>query len=270
METVEGEPRGVLGLRAGRRSFEVTRSRRPSPALADLVEHYWTVRWDLRGRDPHTQHTLPHPSVHLVAERDRSGIMGVLTGRFTRELEGEGRAFGIKFRPAGFHPFLGAAVSTLTDRRLAVAEVFGPAGDDLVIELLATPGDPELAATAEAFLLARLPDPDPNVPAVNQVVDLIMADRDITQVQQVTDRTGIGIRRLQRLFATYAGVTPKWVIQRSRLHEAVERLDQGGHVDLGFLARDLGYFDQAHFARDFRASVGRPPTAYTRPPEGRV
>jgi transcriptional regulator GlxA family with amidase domain len=102
------------------------------------------------------------------------------------------------------------------------------------------------------------------------VVDLIMADRDITQVQQVTDRTGIGIRRLQRLFATYAGVTPKWVIQRSRLHEAVERLDQGGHVDLGFLARDLGYFDQAHFARDFRASVGRPPTAYTRPPEGRV
>jgi AraC-like DNA-binding protein len=264
MEAVEGEPRGVLGLRAGRRSFEVSRSR-PSPDLAGLVEHYWTVRWDLRGRDPHTQHTLPHPSVHLVAERDRSGIMGVLTGRFTRELEGEGRAFGIKFRPAGFHPFLGAPVSSLTDRRLAVAEVFGPAGDDLVADLLAAPGDPELAATAEAFLLARLPEVDPNVPAVNRVVGLIMADREITRVQQVTDRTGIGARRLQRLFATYTGVTPKWVIQRSRLHEAVERLDQGDHVDLGFLARDLGYFDQAHFARDFRATVGRPPTAYTRP-----
>lgn len=264
MEAVEGEPRGVLGLRAGRRSFEVSRSR-PSPALAGLVEHYWTVRWDLRGRDPHTQHTLPHPSVHLVAERDRSGIMGVLTGRFTRELEGEGRAFGVKFRPAGFHPFLGAPVSSLTDRRLAVAEVFGPAGDDLVADLLAAPGDPELAATAEAFLLARLPEVDPNVPAVNRVVGLIMADREITRVQQVTDRTGIGARRLQRLFATYTGVTPKWVIQRSRLHEAVERLDQGDHVDLGFLARDLGYFDQAHFARDFRATVGRPPTAYTRP-----
>ena len=264
MEAVEGAPRGVLGLRAGRRSFEVTRSR-PSPDLAGLVEHYWTVRWDLRGRDPHTQHTLLHPSVHLVAERDRSGIMGVLTGRFTRELEGEGRAFGVKFRPAGFHPFLGAPVSSLTDRRLAVAEVFGPAGDDLVAALLAAPGDSELAATAEAFLLARLPEVDPDVAAVNRVVDLIMADREITRVQQVTDRTGIGARRLQRLFAIYTGVTPKWVIQRSRLHEAVERLDQGDRVDLGFLARDLGYFDQAHFARDFRAAVGRPPTAYTRP-----
>jgi len=92
MGAVEEGPRGVLGLRAGQRSFEVTRSR-PGAGLAELVEHYWTVRWDLTGRDPHTQHTLPHPSVHLVAERDRSGIMGVLTGRFTRELEGQGRAF---------------------------------------------------------------------------------------------------------------------------------------------------------------------------------
>jgi len=200
--------------------------------------------------------------VHLVAERDRSGIMGVLTGRFTRELEGEGRAFGIKFRPAGFHPFLGAPVSSLTDRRAAVAEVFGPAGDDLVADLLAAPGDPELAAVAEAFLLARLPDPDPNVPAVNRLVDQVMADRDITQVKHLTEGTGIGIRRLQRLFATYTGVAPKWVIRRARLHEAVERLDQGDDVDLALLARDLGYFDQAHFAHDFRAAVGHPPAAY--------
>jgi hypothetical protein len=107
MRAVEQAPRGVLHLRSGRRRFEVARSR-PGEALAELVEHYWTVSWDLRGRDPHLQHTLPHPGVHLVAERDRSGIMGVTTGRFTRRLEGQGRVFGIRFRPAGFHPLLGA------------------------------------------------------------------------------------------------------------------------------------------------------------------
>jgi len=268
MSAVEEAPRGVLGLRAGRRSFEVSRTR-PGQVLAGLVEHYWTVRWDLRGREPHTQHTLPHPSVHLVAERDRSGVMGVLTGRFTRELEGEGRAFGIKFRPAGFHPFLGAPVAGLTDRRVAVAEVFGPAGARLVAELLAAPGDPELAATAEAFLRDHLPEPDSdtNVALVNRVVDEIMADRDLILVKDLAGRFRIGTRRLQRLFATYTGVTPKWVIRRARLHEAVERLDQGADVDLGFLARDLGYFDQAHFARDFRAAVGHPPTSYARPPD---
>ena len=261
MRPVEEAPRGVLDPRSGRGRFEVTRSR-PGPGLAELVEHFWTVSWDLRGHDPHTQHTLPHPSVHLVAERDRSGVMGVLTGRFTRELEGQGRAFGIKFRPAGFHPFLGAPVSTLTDRRVAVAEVFGRAGDRLVAELLAAAGQARLAAAAEAFLLARLPAPDPDVVRVNRVVDQIMADRDITRVTDVTGRSGIAIRRLQRLFATFVGVTPKWVIRRARLHEAVERLDAGDAVDLAFLARELGYFDQAHFARDFRSAVGRPPAAY--------
>jgi transcriptional regulator GlxA family with amidase domain len=101
-------------------------------------------------------------------------------------------------------------------------------------------------------------------PASTGVVDQIMADPSITRVRGLADRAGIATRRLQRLFATYVGVTPKWVIRRSRLHEAVERLDEGHDVDLAFLARDLGYFDQAHFARDFRATVGRPPAAYAR------
>jgi Domain of unknown function (DUF6597) len=183
----------VLDLRSGSRRFDVVRAR-PSPALADLVEHYWTVSWDLRGRQPHTQHTLPHPSVHLVAERDRSGVMGVLTGRFSRRLEGEGRAFGIRFRPAGFHPFLGAPVAGLTDRRVA--------------ELLAADGEARLVAVAEAFLLARPPAPDPNVPLVNRVVDQVVADRDVTRVADVTDRTGMGTRRLQRLFAPTLACPP--------------------------------------------------------------
>jgi AraC-like DNA-binding protein len=267
MRQVEAAPRGVLDPGAGVGRFQVGRSR-PSPDLAELVEHFWTVSWDLRGRDPHTQHTLPHPSVHLVAEPGRSGILGVVTGRFTRELSGAGRAFGVRFRPAGFHPFLGAPLSALTDRRVAVAAVFGPDGDRLVAGLLAAADEPELVAAAEAFLLERLPPPDPNVALVNRAVDLITADQDLTRVGDAAERAGVGTRRLQRLFATYVGVTPKWVIRRSRLHEAVDRLDQGDHVDLGFLARDLGYFDQAHFARDFRAAVGRPPAAYARGPGG--
>ena len=270
LTAVQDPPRGVLQLRAGRGRFEVARFQ-PGPDLAELVEYYWMVGWDLRGREPYTQHTLPHPGVHLVAEPERSGIQGVLTGRFTRRLEGRGRAFGIRFRPAGFHPFLGAPVSALTDRRVAVAEVFGADGDRLVGRLLAAGDEDALVALAEAFLLARRPGPDPNLTLVNRVVDEIMADRDITLVRHLTGRFRVGTRRLQRLFATYAGVPPKWVIRRARLHEAVERLDQGHDVDLALLARDLGYFDQAHFARDFRADVGRPPAAYARaarPPAG--
>jgi AraC-like DNA-binding protein len=49
------------------------------------------------------------------------------------------------------------------------------------------------------------------------------------------------------------------VIGRYRLHEAAARLKAGASPDLTALAQDLGYFDQAHFIRDFRRHVGESP-----------
>jgi AraC-like DNA-binding protein len=254
--------RGMLDPLEGGRRFDLS-LRAPAAELAELVEHYWTVRWDLRGRDPYTQHTLPHPAVHLVAERGRSGIRGVTSGRFSRELVGRGRVFGVRFRPAGFHPFLGAPVATLTDRTVAVAEVLGRDGAALVDRLLSLDEEASMVAAAEAFLRDRPPPADPRVAEVNRIVDQVVADRAITKVDHLVERTGMGKRRLQRLFAEYVGVSPKWVIQRYRLHEAVERLAADlADLDLASLARELGYFDQAHFVKDFKALVGRPPRRY--------
>jgi len=66
------------------------------------------------------------------------------------------------------------------------------------------------------------------------------------------------------LFDDYVGVSPKWVIQRYRLHEAAERIARGGVEDFADLALELGYADQAHFIRDFKKLVGRSPAEYAR------
>jgi AraC-like DNA-binding protein len=73
-------------------------------------------------------------------------------------------------------------------------------------------------------------------------------------------------RTLQRLFADYVGVSPKWVMRRARLHEAAERADSGEPVDWAGLASDLGYADQAHLTRDFTATIGVPPGCYAAAP----
>jgi AraC-like DNA-binding protein len=71
-------------------------------------------------------------------------------------------------------------------------------------------------------------------------------------------------RPLQQLFNEYVGVGPKWVINRYRLHEVIERMAAQGPVSWTELALELGYFDQAHFIRDFKALVGCSPAAYMR------
>ena len=255
---------GVLDLRAGQEWFAVDR-RPPAPALADLVAHYWTVTWDRRGLGPYVQSTLSNVAVHLCAEPGVSRIQGVFTGLFSHSLEGRSGVFGVKFRPAGFRPFLGSSVAALTDRSCPIGEVFGTAGEALAEELIGLRGDISAqAAAADALLHSRLPEPDPMVSFLNDVADLVIGDREITSVERLAARAGLGKRTLQRLFSEYLGVNPKWVIRRYRLHEAVDRLDAGAEVDLAQLALDLGYFDQSHFARDFKAIVGRAPTQYAR------
>ena len=63
-----------------------------------------------------------------------------------------------------------------------------------------------------------------------------------------------------------SGCTPKWLIQRRRLHEAAERLSGEERPDLARVAADLGYADQAHFGRDFRAVTGLTPGAFAAEP----
>jgi len=253
-------PRGILNYRAaempGRYGYW------PSADLAPFVEHYWILEWDLPA--PQTNQVLSHPSVHLAIEAGRSGVYGVITKTFTRVTEGKGRVIGTKFRPGGFRPFVQADISGFTDRRLTPAEVFGDDGEKLEQRVLQHQDHGAAIAEIETFLRGRNPQPDETITRVASMVECIAADRDLLRVEQLVERFGLGARQLQRLFSDWVGVTPKWVIQRYRLHEAAERLAAGGPIDWAALALDLGYADQAHFIRDFKRIVGKTPADYSR------
>ncbi|MBI1752299.1 MAG: AraC family transcriptional regulator [Acidobacteria bacterium] len=265
---VAWRPRGVIQGEALRRQSPAGRFLAEGP-LAEFVEHFWTVAWDLRGQPAATRETLPHPSVHLVIEPGRSGLAGVQSKRFIRTLEGRGRVLGVKFHPGCFRPFWGRPIHELTDRILPLGEAFGRDGEALEDAVLACGPDTAAGlAQVEAFLLARLPPPDPKARLARQLVARILEDRALTQAEAVAREAGMSLRSLQRLFSDQVGVSPKWVIQRYRLHEAMERLETDPSVDLPALALALGYFDQAHFIRAFKRFLGRTPGGYARASEG--
>lgn len=96
------------------------------------------------------------------------------------------------------------------------------------------------------------------------LADRIRTDRTIRRVADFARAEGLSVRTLQRLFAGYVGVSPKWVLLRYRVHEALERAASGAEADWAALAAELGYSDQAHLVRDVTATVGVPPTVYAR------
>jgi AraC-like DNA-binding protein len=254
--------RGVLHPDRAAGCFQL-HTHQPSAALAPFVEAHWIVRWDLRGRPPHEQKVLAHPNVHLVFEEPRAAVYGVDRGLFARRLEGRGQVHGVKFRPGGFRGFCGGPVQDLTDRVAPAADILGPEADRANRRILPLADRSAMVALAEEFLLARLPDPDPLAAEVAAMVDTATTDHSLVRVEQLAERCGTSVRTLQRLFAEYVGVGPKWVLRRARLQEAALRAD-AGTVDWPLLAADLGYADQAHLSRDFTAVVGQPPARYAR------
>jgi AraC-like DNA-binding protein len=221
----------------------------PSPDLARFVARYWVVSWHYR--EPYRQKIVPYPNVQLTFQGEDAAVHGPCGGYQIKVLEGDGGVFGVEFRPGCFRPFLGVSVSTLADRSVAAREIFGP---DL-------PAEPDVPAVEE-FLRAHLPEPDPRADEAADIVATIAASPGIMRVDKLAARAGLSVRALQRLFAEYVGIGPKWVIRRYRLHEVTERLAAGGSIDWAALAVELGYADQAHFVRDFRAMFGESPTQY--------
>ena len=262
--TVQDRPKGVVAPAQARKMFRMERYL-PAGRLAAFLDHFWIVEWDLGSQPPYVQRTLPYPCVHLVFDSTgASGIWGVPTGAFDYELKGAGKVCGLRFRPGAFRALLGRPVHTMTDQVLALSAVFPWDEAEARRTVLDTPDDAAMTAAATRLLAPLLPAPDPQVERIAAILRRAETTPGLTQVEQLAQDAGMGVRSLQQLFSEYVGVSPKWAIRRFRLHEAADRLASGAAPDLAALAQELGYFDQAHFSSDFRKLVGESPAQYRR------
>ncbi|MBD3916119.1 helix-turn-helix domain-containing protein [Nocardioides hwasunensis] len=238
----------------------------PSAHLADLVDRYWIPVWSLA--EPSTQSTLQHPVCLVVVSDTYARLYGVTRGRSSVTLEGEGYAVGTMLMPAAGRLLLGRPVAGLTDTWTDLAEVLpdGRLVDAVRAAMDAGPHDPgsHLRAIAhlEAWFTTFLPVDEQGL-LVNRLVAWLREHPEVTRVGEMAAEVGLTERSLQRLVEQRLGISPKWLVQRRRLHDAVEAL-KAGATSLAQMAGDLGYTDQAHFTHDFRTVTGMTPGEYLR------
>ena len=247
---------------------------RPAPDLATWVENHWVLRWALPDGQRFPTQVLPHPTTNLTVERGVRRpeappcavlVTGPVTRRFDVTTTGSGWVWGVRFRPGGFAALAGVHAGDLAERTVAARDVLPPATVAVLDEVEDTGApldeDRERVEAALRPLAEGLP-PDPEHELVLAVVADMLADPGLVRVAQVVERHQVPVRRLQRLFARYVGVSPKWVLARYRMHDVVSALDAGRAGSLADLAAEHGWYDQAHFTRDFRALVGVTPAQY--------
>jgi AraC-like DNA-binding protein len=273
-DPVERDSRGILDPWLLRQRIQLTRYP-AGPVLDGLVDRFWAVRWDLPPGTVHRQQVLTHPGANVSighangtpGQREpgpvEARLYGVARGLSTRVLVGQGWTVAALTWPGGLGAFITGSAAELTDRVVPLGQALGTDEAVLLRQVTAEPDEAARVALLAAALEQAV-DPERREPALSvaQVARLAESDRTVRQLGDLCERSGLGQRTLQRMFLRYAGVSPTWVIRRYRLLEAAEAVREGRPVSWADIAAALGYADQAHLTRDFRAAIGQTPAAY--------
>jgi AraC-like DNA-binding protein len=211
--------------------------------------------WERGGDGGSPVRVLPDGCIDVVwSSRDGARIVGANTTAFRAAVTAEEHLIGARLRPGGAPALIGVQAELVRDERPAIENVLGDSGARLGAEL-------EVAADPVARLRGWLADRA----AASEHPDRLVAETarrlDATPLAIATlaGELGVSERALRRRVRTAVGYGPKRLGRVLRLARALAAARAG--EDLGRVAFDAGYADQAHFTGDCRELAGIPPSA---------
>lgn len=187
-------------------------------------------------------------------------IVGPMSVALDVHFAGNVDLFGVRFHPGALPAFIRHPAHRLLDERLELGAVWRPEADSLRDALFDASSISDRAGIMDRMLLRHLPVLPP--PAVAGAVAALQASRGALPIGEIARDLGISRRQLERLFAEHVGLSPKVTARIVRFRQSVEALLDNRSIRWAQFAVDCGYFDQAHFIRDFRTFSGTTPEMY--------
>jgi len=230
----------------------------PPAALAPYVDRLWTTEG---GVAPIPRRVLPDGCIDVVIELApepaiaSARVVGTMTHALVVPAGSQHRIVAVRFQPGAAARFLRVDADELTDREPALAA--------LGLRLDLDPRDP--LRSLVRWLLTRLatsPAPRTSPVADHAIHRLVTAGPSLAELAR---ETGWSRQWLARECRRRVGIAPKQLGRIARLQRTIialqtlatrPRLPSHG---LAALAPAMGYFDQAHMAKDFRELAGCTP-----------
>lgn len=252
----------------------------PSMPVAQFVELFWYCQDDHVVFDDREK-VLPNGCVEIIinlgarpitiygAENDARPqidgdvlISGLHTTPFVIGSSSREAALGICFKPGGAYAILGFPVDELKDTHVSLCDIWPSVAEELQQRLWETPQRTACFRIVEQWLAHRISADHLLHPAVAYALDEFQRQAGITTLQRLTDQIGLSKKRLIDLFRNQVGLTPKQYLRVQRFQQALYHMHRADSINWADLALTYGYYDQAHFIREFRALAGVTPTAY--------
>ncbi|ULH16039.1 helix-turn-helix domain-containing protein [Deinococcus sp. KNUC1210] len=245
----------------------------PDVRLRGAVQSYWELE-DLQLSAPEQNADLPERTIRLMFSADRlligpsvealRPLLPVSLSRFSLQprsmvVQGRLRALVVEFYPWAARQLLGWRAEMVPDA-LDAALSASAWGREIValIQLAEWDAAREVLETHLLRLTAGQGEPGTGVQAARQIYQ----SSGRLRVARLAEELNLSPRTLERQFVQQVGVSAKVLARVVRFDEVNNRIRENPAVPMAELTFELGFFDQAHLIKEFKALSSMTPGAF--------
>ncbi len=251
---------------------------KPSGFLSETVKYFWSLE-DLQGDAPHSrERVFPDGCIELLfhygdyfrkfypdgtAEtQPKEFIHGQIT-KFI-ELEGTGKIgiFSVRFQPHGLRRFVNFDINEITDTIISVSDVWKKDGEILEKQIFDAKSNEERIEILEKFLKRKSNPVQKNEAVAQFCIEQITNSEGTVSITEIVNKSDVSQRQLERMFLSCVGLSLKVYSRIIRFNKALQLIDNKNFSNFTNVAHDRGFYDQAHFIKDFKELTGLNPKQY--------
>jgi AraC-like DNA-binding protein len=249
----------------------------PSQELEPFVKCFWSLDDDEK-KEPVKQRVLPDGCMEMIFHygdpyrqhfddgssiiQPRSFVFGQITKYIEIAPTGNSGIISARFLPDGIGPFIKMQVTQLENKAVSLNQIFNKEGNILEKEVINATNNADRIRLIETFLLSKLTEQTTIDTITKSCVSIIFQSQGQIGIAALARKTNINRRNMERRFTSVIGISPKQLAKVARLQATLKMLAQKRSTNLTEIAYENGYFDQAHFIKDFKEFTGLNPKSF--------
>lgn len=169
---------------------------------------------------------------------------------------------GVVFKPAALATFFNLPMYELTEERLDLASVLGKSVQDLGEQIAEAKNRQQRLKLLENWLLELYREKASDFDGIDFAANLILDNSSTLEMDDLLRQVFMSRRQFERKFFMKVGVSPKYYMRIRRISQICNTLVRQRKADWQLLIGAGGYFDQAHFIKEFKHFLGATPSQY--------
>jgi AraC-like DNA-binding protein len=193
--------------------------------------------------------------------RPRAFIGGLHAQAYSvQSLSTNGRCLGVSLKPEMVHHLIREKLNVFENSVVDLEAIFGAAGRHLSSSL--TSDDDLISKTKRLQEFFMHYSNDATSSKSPQLIFEALSLSDDCRVADMCAQSGLSESYFRKLFREKVGMSAKRYFKIRRINRAIALIRNHPSMQLTEITYALGFFDQAHFIREFKSITGKSPKEY--------